>query len=1623
MNYTRSILQNVLNLQLQQAAGGKFVSSFEDIEISYTQKNFVIRNLRLKSRHEEEDTVAGSPNAYDIVVPEVRINGINLRKAYLQNYLDIQSLQLINPLIKLRLNLDSEENKAGNLLKAELYKMLPKSVDELRVGQVQLQNASILLATQKQGRNSVVEASSADFEFNDFHLIAQQAEKEDKIFFTESFFVSADKIEGRLANQLYKLQLGSVKISSADSSAFVSNLSLQPIASPQEVAATTDYNNLYAVNFPQVYLYGLSFNDLYHKQDLLAKEVTVISPAMQLYNLKPLKEGQKENFRMEDLYPAIDKILNSIQVQDVYLRNGQIQIDELNEQLQHKLLSQIELAHIHNFLLDSTASQQKNKLLYSDELTIQLQKYSLRLSDELHLLQADRLTLSSYEDIISAEGFLIKPDSASKRMQENIPIYNAHADHIEVNGVDLLQAYNSNNLVIDSLLIKRPTFLLATAKINKVPQEQLSPGEGFNEEDLYGLIKDYLYTLQINTIALDQGKLQIHGARQKKSDRFFTQIKRARLWNFRLDSASAYQMNKLFYANDFELEIAGYSHNLPDNIHTINAGKISISTLQDRITISDVKIEPSQHQYPYPTLRESPVKTLLSLQVPELRLEGVDILKAYLKKELEVEQVYIPGPHIALGTLVDNKSERINVIKSSTLFDLMKEYVELIQVQDLHLQEGGINLAFYAPNGLLTVSGRETDIQIDNFRFDSLTSSNPKRLFFADNVQVKVRGYETRLPDNIHVITAESLMASTIEQEIKAEQVAVVNTKESYTNEELLVMYQKKSFLQLRLPQLQISGLNFDEAYYEETLHIDSIRASAPLVTFTYIPQASLQGGKNKIILKQTDIYQSMAPYLKTMIVKNLEMDNGRFYSYQQQNNEIQDHISLEGLSLSLQDFHIDSTAIFHNQHFFYTEDIRLKVKNYQQKLLDKEHRLTAHDLLLSTGQHKIEAANIRLEPKAEKRTRNKPVKVANNQYYIHLPTLAIEGIRFDEVFRENRLFIEDLSLLNPSIEVQQFSSPKSKEGVKTENLKDYNLDKLLQGNLEAFTVKEAKIIDGQGTYTLFKDNKKLQIRSKEFEARVTNFHLEEGSKQQGRPFNAENISLTLKAIERKLADSLHILKVAEINYASNKELLQAENISLEPRLSEGYREKMLTKGINQLYRVEVPHTELKGLAVDQLNQDTLLLQYLLLEKPAVEIIRFPELAQKESAAEQEESWQKLLKKEFSVVQTDSIIVKEATALFTSLEGADTSRFKVGGIEATAYHFRFDSLSPHSKERILFSDRIKANIHNYRTTFDHELYELTIPLISLDSDKKSLIAHSIALTPLTTREEFARQKGYETDQFTFRTQSLAVENLDYKSLIQAGKVSADSLLLDGFYLLVHRDKRQPYPEEHYPKMPQDIIRQLDTPLMLRAVAIKNGYVGYSEKVKGARDNGFIDLTDLRIVSDTITNNPELLRKGVTTNIRLQTHLMGTGKLMASISIPLGDSLNRHHFEGSLDEMYLPDFNPILENSVFIKIRDGYANQILFSVDANKYEASGVMEFSYNDLKVALVNKKTGKTGGLMKEIGSLLANAFVVNSSNLESEKKALRKGEMYYERDDTRSTVNYWIKTLVNGFKSSIGI
>jgi hypothetical protein len=91
----------------------------------------------------------------------------------------------------------------------------------------------------------------------------------------------------------------------------------------------------------------------------------------------------------------------------------------------------------------------------------------------------------------------------------------------------------------------------------------------------------------------------------------------------------------------------------------------------------------------------------------------------------------------------------------------------------------------------------------------------------------------------------------------------------------------------------------------------------------------------------------------------------------------------------------------------------------------------------------------------------------------------------------------------------------------------------------------------------------------------------------------------------------------------------------------------------------------------------------------------------------------------------------------------------------------------------------------------------------------------------------------------------------------------------------------------------------------------------------------------------------------------------------------------------------------------------------FNFTATDTRATGEMTLLYNGLDIAFKSKQTDDTTAVKENILSLIANKGAWDSNPLPGEE--VRVGTIDYERDPTKSSINYSIKANISGIKSSV--
>jgi hypothetical protein len=246
------------------------------------------------------------------------------------------------------------------------------------------------------------------------------------------------------------------------------------------------------------------------------------------------------------------------------------------------------------------------------------------------------------------------------------------------------------------------------------------------------------------------------------------------------------------------------------------------------------------------------------------------------------------------------------------------------------------------------------------------------------------------------------------------------------------------------------------------------------------------------------------------------------------------------------------------------------------------------------------------------------------------------------------------------------------------------------------------------------------------------------------------------------------------------------------------------------------------------------------------------------------------------------------------------------------------------------------------------------------------------------------------------------------------------LEIENFYVNDFRDKRIPFDYQHFPKLPQQALRNMNKKITVEELKICNGHFTYEEHHENKDKPGMVYFSDLEIEVRNISNEQQWIKDHPSMEINIEGKLMGKGLLKGQIDMLLNDLQDRFTFSGSLGKMEIVPLNSMLEPITEFSLKGGAVDHVSFSAELNNdFATGGTMELLYHDLKVAVLKER--KKIHEMKEKGvlSFLANE-IIRSDN-PSHDHPPKKANLFFERNKNKGLGNYLWKTLLSGIKETI--
>jgi hypothetical protein len=238
------------------------------------------------------------------------------------------------------------------------------------------------------------------------------------------------------------------------------------------------------------------------------------------------------------------------------------------------------------------------------------------------------------------------------------------------------------------------------------------------------------------------------------------------------------------------------------------------------------------------------------------------------------------------------------------------------------------------------------------------------------------------------------------------------------------------------------------------------------------------------------------------------------------------------------------------------------------------------------------------------------------------------------------------------------------------------------------------------------------------------------------------------------------------------------------------------------------------------------------------------------------------------------------------------------------------------------------------------------------------------------------------------------------------------LELDSIFFMAEKDKTGLPDTVKYRPLLAKSLEGIPFKIDVDTILLSHGMVRYNEIAQKTNTEGHIFFSDIKGRITNIKNYNYTDADSI--RARLTGKLMGQGDFTFNFRQSYIDSMQGFNLAFRMSRFHMPGLNTFLKPVVTVVIVRGVSDSTWMLVEGNDYVAFGMMDFRYNDLKLALRNKEGNKIF-LSNFINGIL-NALVRNNSND-------RRDVIYQERLRNKAIYGFWGKIAISGLLSNLGV
>ena len=812
-----------------------------------------------------------------------------------------------------------------------------------------------------------------------------------------------------------------------------------------------------------------------------------------------------EDINNFDLYDLVKNDFSYINVDSFYLNNAVLYIFKHPDDTAYQQKFNNVNIHLINFELFDDADKNPEKLLYADNIEMNVRGYELNLEDNFHNFTADSIYASSFADSISVSGIRISP---VKTADKTPVILDISCEQLLLDNAGIKEVYNKRILPCSVVEIKNPK-----VEIKNYPDVQISDNKG----KLFELVSAYLKGVYANVILIENGSLNISNYANKKTADYFEAGISFRLTGFALDSTSTRRTDKFFYASDFDLNFEDFKMHLADNLHKLDVGNVHIANAESKVTIDSLHLYPAFQNPDTSILNRFNRSEVYDINIPKIILSGTDIHKAFFQKYLKIKNFTIFDPVISYENFASLK-EKNERIEFSELYELIFNYVSDISITNLSAPSGEVKWINHSRKRKTTTLNNHFSTQLTNFRLNR-EEIGKQRLLFSDEIKFSLIDQLFKLSDNVHYLKAGKIDFSTREKQV------VISNALLYPDITSPEFSNLPTTIQVAIPQLKFDNIDLVSAYYSKKPEVGEIVFDQPKL------EIYSQTGKTKTLdLKKFSI--PLPNIIESLKIRELKLKKGQVITYR---TEGINHSQSSSFILDLSSDNVFVThATDNGPNVVESNNISTRISDFQLISEDKSHQTRVDELAFNKNTKDIYIKNFRLTPSRFGQPENK--------FNIVVPTVQLKGFDIEEAYENNDYKFDEITFDSPVIDI--FLSD-TVENPTRQKFNDIDLYQYLEPYFNTLSINRFSL-----QKAIFKFlSPKAEINHEDINILVRNIAIGKNIKKSG-ILSSDGFEFQTFGYSKKLAKNSYNFRIDTIKYSSLTNIGELRGISIFPLLT-----------------------------------------------------------------------------------------------------------------------------------------------------------------------------------------------------------------------------------------------------------------------------------------------------------------------------------------------------------------------------------------------------------------------------------------------------------------------------------------